>query len=259
MGKLSKNLEFNNGNPISFETIKANREQAVKELSEDNEGLEELFNTCIDKDIKTIVSCGDKNPHMSFEINDKTRNSLVNLVAILDTLYNSDRKIFDICIGSFKKLNDLYLDIKILTTVEESIKYFRIMSEILINSIRFQYFEKFELMEKLVLNLSQYAQNVYVNLDYGKLENNIDTNFGYFYDYEYTLYISCSYKQKSRQLNEILNNTDYYLGGIYCDCYGIIDTENLKNLINAFSINNRGNIIDLMKKKILKKNNSRGN
>jgi len=252
MGELSKNLKFNNGNPISFESIKENREQAVEELSEGNDGLKALFNVCIDNDVKTIVSCGDKTPHISFEINDKNRNYLINLVAILDKFYNNDKKIFDIKIGSYKKMNDLFLDVRILTSVQESIKYFRLMSEILAKPIKFETYEKFELMEKLVLNLSQYARSIFVNLSYSKLSDNIFNDFADFGEYNYTLYVSGIYIHKGRQLNKVLSKTDYYLGGTYCDYYGIIDNEGLKSLINASSMdNNKESIVDIIKNKVL--------
>ena len=60
MGILSKNLEYNNGSVIDFEIIKKNRVTAVKELSEGNIGLEELLNFCIDNNIRTHSSCGDR-------------------------------------------------------------------------------------------------------------------------------------------------------------------------------------------------------
>lgn len=256
MGELSKNLKFNNGKLISFELIKENKEQAVEELSENNDGLRELLITCIDNDIKTIASCGDRCLSICFEINDKTRKYLVNLVAILDSLYDNRKKIFDIKIGSFKRMNDLFLFIRILTSVEESVKYFKIISSILNEPIKFNFFEKFDFMEALVCRMSDFARDVSISIDYGKLD--IDFNDVSGYDYEYKLYINGIYKQKERILNKILNFTDYYLDDEYADNFGIVDIDSLKLLTYCaygynYEENNKKGLVRKIKNIVLNK------
>ncbi len=73
-------MEFNNGAPIDFDIIKANREIAVKEIAEGNPSLERLMNYCIDNNIRTYASCGDDAAYISFELNDKSRDILFSLI-----------------------------------------------------------------------------------------------------------------------------------------------------------------------------------
>lgn len=74
-------MNYNNGASISFDIIKANRNEAVKEIAEGNKGLENLLNTCIDLDYPPLASCGE-NPYIMFEINDKTKDILFALCRI---------------------------------------------------------------------------------------------------------------------------------------------------------------------------------
>ena len=92
MGILSKNLEYNNGSVIDFEIIKKNRVTAVKELSEGNIGLEELLNFCIDNNIRTHSSCGDRSPRICFIVDAENREKLVNLFSVLDSLECDGKK-----------------------------------------------------------------------------------------------------------------------------------------------------------------------
>lgn len=247
MGELSKNLKFNNGSLISFENIKENREQAVLELAENNDGLFHLLNTCIDNDIKTIASCGDKSLHITFEINDKTRSSLITLVTILDVFYNNNNKIFDIKLGNSKKMCDLYLDVHILTSFEESFKYFKAMSIILNSSIKIDYYEKYNLMEKLVLGLSLFIDNVSIEL-FNESFNNKNCN------YDYILHIGKDNKIKEKNIVEEFKKLDRYHKWENFDSYGIVDSDMLQLLIDNFKLSsNKVKNIDSIKRKLLLK------
>jgi len=91
--KGGNNMKYNTGIPLSFETIKMNREIAVKEIAEGNKGLENLLNTCIDRNIPTHASCGHAS-YITFLINDDTKDmlfSLCRLVSSVEKYYNSFR------------------------------------------------------------------------------------------------------------------------------------------------------------------------
>lgn len=83
-------MNYNNGASISFDIIKENRSDAVKEIAEGNRGLENLLNTCIDLDYPTIASCGEES-YIVFEINDNTKDMLFTLCRI----FLSTKKYYD--------------------------------------------------------------------------------------------------------------------------------------------------------------------
>ena len=74
-------MNYNDGACISFDIIKANRNEAVKQIAEGNNGLENLLNTCIDFDYPTIASCGEE-AYILLEINENTKDMLFNLCRI---------------------------------------------------------------------------------------------------------------------------------------------------------------------------------
>jgi len=251
MGVLSKNLKFNNGKLVNFEIIKKNKQQAIEELAEGNDGLKELLSVCIDNDIKTIASCGDRSLNIIFEINKQNRNKLINMMMMLDSLYNVDRKIYNFEIGSFKLMNDLFLSVHILTSFEESIIYFKNMAEVLKYPIIFNSSLKFEMMEALVCRLSNYARDVLVGEQrYKDVRLNND----------FALYLNGIYNCGENILNNILSHIEYSFSVYEAKYYDIGNIEELKKLVylcyqdNNF-INIKYNIVTKIKMKILRKRN----
>lgn len=169
MGQLSKNLKFNNGKLMNFEYLRQNRQEAAIDLSEGNQGLLNLFNTCFDRNITTIASCGDLMPHICFELNEHTRDYLTNLFARLDTEYSEK---FILEMGIFKRMNDsVFLNIRIDTPPEESPQYFDIIANILKEDIKYDHYEKFDIYE----NMASFLSNFAVSNEISKKNNSKDT------------------------------------------------------------------------------------
>lgn len=233
MGELSKNLNYNNGKLMDFDYLKENRELSAVDLSEGNEGLKCLFNVCFDKNIRTVNSCGNRFPHISFEINEFNRNYLINLFARLDLEYND---IFSLEIGMFKRMCDcLFLDVHINTSVDESSKYFKIISDILSSELKYDYYDKFDVIEQTVSNLSNYADSISITQ---KKETIVDlSEYNIFsHDFEYLIYINEIYEDKVFDFSRIINNVDLFFynknSNIYNLDYGIISIEGVKSLLD---------------------------
>lgn len=95
---MLKKTKFNNGDVVDFEIIKENREQAVKEICEGNQGLEKLMNTCLDLNVTTCASCGDHDPYISFVYNKHTEKYLINIIKVFESLGYRSRKYYDLSI-----------------------------------------------------------------------------------------------------------------------------------------------------------------
>jgi hypothetical protein len=94
--------KYNNGGCIPFNEIRNNRFEAVKEISEGNKGLQKLLNTCISLNYPTIASCGDEEPYILFELNQKTSMPLFYLCRKFlsqEKYFNSIRVTISSCDG----------------------------------------------------------------------------------------------------------------------------------------------------------------
>jgi len=234
MGVVSKNLEFNHGDVIDFEIIKENREQAVMEISEGNKGLENLLNVCIDNNIKTHSSCGDRTPRICFIIDDENREKLINLFTVLDSFCNDDRKIFYVELIKNDIIDKLLLNINILTSVKQSVVYFNYIAQILDSEILYNKNEKFDIMENFIYLMFTYADHVCLGLKYARNEFRYDCskNKHLFCNYDVNLYVSYSRTNDDKIYNYVIDNADYCFRdfGVF-DC-GIVSIERLNDFIN---------------------------
>lgn len=242
MGVLSKSLEFNHGSVIDFDEIKNNREQAVAEISEGNSGLEELLNFCIDNNIRTHSSCGDRSPRICFIIDDENREKLINLFTVLDSLYCEDNKIFDMDISSSSSIDKLLLNIRILTTPKKSELYFKYITQILDSKVLYSQNDKFSLIEELVLTLRNYANFVSLGLEYVRDK--------YLYDcvkdmrvecnYDFNLYMTDVCDKYVKKLDVVTENVDYCFRDYVIYEYGIKDLDKMYKLVNTIYDSKKG-------------------
>ena len=160
---MIKNTKFNNGKHIDFETIKVNRKQAVKEISEGNKGLEQLLNTCIDLDIETFASCGDHEPYISLVYNEHTKKYLVNLIRVLSRLENQRRKYYDIGIMKSSN-NNIVFSIFINAKDFDSSIFFLFIDELIheFNKVTFNPKTDNLIIMDLMLKLKNLFSNIFI-------------------------------------------------------------------------------------------------
>lgn len=248
MGILGKKLKFNHGDVIDFDIIKDNRIQAVKEISEDNKGLENLLNVCVDNNIRTHSSCGDRSPRICFIIDDENRDKFINLFTVLDSLPCLDKKIFDIELIKNNKIDKLLLNIRIMTSIKLSEVFFNYIAQILDSNVMFEQNDKFDIMEKFVNYMFSYADHVCLGLEYMRNQFKYDCakDKNLLCSYDFNLYLSSIKCVNNKVFNYIIDNVDYCFrdfGILEC---GIVSVDSLYAFVNY--INEERNKKGLIKK-----------
>lgn len=167
-------MQFNNGAAIDFELIKANREQAVEEISEGNSGLKNLMNYCLDNDIETRASCGhDKYAYISFNMNEKNKNLLL---AITRCILSNERLFESILIyhgNSDKEINCSFYILENEYKVDY-IVFFEIILELLKKCKNYELYDikEYEYVYQLAVELSNLGLNSVI--EYLRLKKNSD-------------------------------------------------------------------------------------
>ena len=228
-------MEYNNGSVIDFEIIKQNREKAVKEIAEGNVGLEELLNFCIDNNIRTHSSCGDRSPRICFIVDDENREKLVNLFSVLDSLECDGKKIFNIQLFKNPYFDEILLNIFISCDVKSSEIYFKYIVQILDSKVRFSKNDKFDFIENVIDTLKNYFD--YVSFDFRGNQKRVDFNLKTSSieecKYGINLYLSRMKRENTELIDCIYDNVDYCF-----KCYDIYEfgIKNMNSVYKLFNI-----------------------
>ena len=190
---------------IPFDEVLKNKDKYIEMFSEGNIGLSNLLNYCFYNNIETLSCCGDSYPQIVFIITEENRNIMENLYGTISKLPDEDRQNIDATV-CYSKCNDKeLLDININTTIEESIKYFNLITNILKQKQLIKS-ESFDLSLALSHKLSEFVyDNDIKNESYLYYGENKDGYVLYFY--------GCN-QENYQNLLDILSKCDYVIN---CD------------------------------------------
>lgn len=156
--------KYNNGTCISFQTIKENRDIAVKEIAEGHKGLELLLNTCIDADLETRSCCADDG-FLMFELNDKTIGKLANIFNYFEK--NNMESLLSV--GGSKDGS------RTVTLYFDSYEQCSLLSEVIKNSNSDGFNLTLSCLDAIIARFNEYEMDIYFSCDkllyYGDVAN----------------------------------------------------------------------------------------
>lgn len=176
-----ENSKYNNGFPIPFDVIKANREEAIKELSEGNPGLYHLLNTCVDLDIETLSSCGDVAPMITFKVIEENKHFFYSLFAYLEEIRSSNMVNYTVSYGSYERMSTRLLTVMIDGDLCDSSVIFMMIKNFIKDPIYVDDYHDFEVMDAMIERLRECYTCVYIS-------DSHSFEYGEGLDYEYIIY-----------------------------------------------------------------------
>lgn len=150
-----ENSKYNNGFPIPFDVIKANREEAIKELSEGNPGLYHLLNACVDLDIETLSSCGDEAPMITFKVTEENKHFFYSLFAYLEEIRSSNMVNYTVSYGSYERMSARLLTVMIDGDLCDSSVIFMMIKNFIKDPIYIDDYHDFEVMDAMIERLRE--------------------------------------------------------------------------------------------------------